>query len=202
MRLTIVLLSLFLSACVGNLPRPDEIAHHDFGEQFGNLPAFGIPIATVEVRASSWLDVPTQLYRLAYADNTRRHAYAGSRWVAAPGALLERSLQRRIAFAQPELGGPGCRLVVALDELEQRFETPQTSQVVLEARATLLPLHGEAALAKRAFRIARAAPTPDARGGVAATREAAQTLGDELAQWLGGLSVERPRAVSTCKEKS
>jgi cholesterol transport system auxiliary component len=202
MRLTIILLSLFLSACVGNPPRPDEIAYHDFGDMPGNAPAFDIPIAAVEVRAAAWLDASAQLYRLAYADNTRRHAYAGSRWVAPPGGLLERLLQRRIAFAQPDQRGPGCRLVLALDELEQRFTAPQSSEAVLEARATLLPLHGEAALAKRAFRIVKAAPTPDARGGVAATRAAADALAGDLARWLGDLARERPQAITLCKEKS
>ncbi|MDP1652515.1 MAG: ABC-type transport auxiliary lipoprotein family protein [Rhodocyclaceae bacterium] len=201
MRLTIILLSLFLSACVGNPPRSADIARHDLGDMPGNAPAFGIPIAVVEVRAAAWLDSPAQFYRLAYADVTRRAAYAGSRWVAPPGELLERWLQRRSAFGQAAPGGPGCRLRLALDELEQRFAAPQSSEAVLEVRATLLPLHGEAVLAKRAFRIVKAAPTPDARGGVAATRAAADALSGELAQWLAELARERPQAVSICKEK-
>ncbi len=154
------------------------------------------------MRSSSWLDAPAQLYRLAYSEPLRRHAYAESRWAAPPAELLERFLQRRIVYGQPDFTGPGCRLRLNLDEIEQRFDTPQASHVVLEMRASLLPRAGEAILAKRVFRIEKPAPTQDAAGGVAATRAAAQALADALAQWLGALARERPQAVSLCKEKT
>lgn len=198
MRLTIILLSLFLSACIGSPPRPADITRHDLGDMPGNGVLLALPVAAVEVRATAWLDTPAQFYRLAYADATRRNVYAGSRWVAPPGELLERWLQARITFGQ---AGPGCRLRLALDELEQRFDAPQSSQVVLEMRASLLPPRGDAVVAQTSFRVRQAAPTPDARGGVNGTRAAAAALAGELAQWLGELAHERPQVVTICREK-
>jgi cholesterol transport system auxiliary component len=201
MRKTIIFLSVFLLAgCVGNPPRQSEMAQYDLGDLAGAWGGSGLPIVAVDVGSSPWLDSPAQLYRLSYADDLRRRAYADSRWSALPAALIERFLQRRIVFGQPDFNGPGCRLRIALDELEQRFDTPQVSKIVLEVRASLLPLHGETLLSKRAFLIKQPAPTPDARGGVVATRAAAQILAGELAQWLNDVARERPQVASACKE--
>jgi cholesterol transport system auxiliary component len=202
MRKIISILSIFLLAgCVGNPPRQDEIATYDLGSLTGAWTSPGFPIAAVEVKASTWLDSPAQLYRLAYADDLRRRTYTESRWAALPAELLELALQRRIVFGQPDFSGPGCRLRLALDELEQRFDTPQTSKTVLEVRATMLPLQGDTLLAKRTFLITKPAPSADARGGVAATRAAAQTLTDELAQWLNDVARARPQVVAVCMGK-
>lgn len=201
MRIRLLLLSLLLAGCVGTPPRPVDIARHDLGDHDARWPQTGVNVARVEVRVAAWLDSQAQLYRLSYADALRRHAYAENRWVAPPGELLERWLQRRILAGQPEGAGAGCRLVLWLDELEQRFAAPQSSQVVLEARASLLPPRGEGFVAQHGFRVSKAAPTPDAQGGVRATRAAAAALADELAQWLDELARERPSVVAVCKEK-
>jgi len=200
MRKIILILSVFLlAACVGNPPRQAEIASYDLGSHTLTWTSPGFPVAAVNVKASSWLESPAQLYRLTYADDLRRRSYTESRWVAAPAELLERALQQRIIFGQPDFSGPGCRLRLALDELEQRFDSPQSSKVLLEVRASLLSPQGDAPLAKHAFKIEKPAPTADARGGVAATRAAAQALADELAQWLAEVTRERPQTVAACK---
>lgn len=206
MRKTIALVAaclavVSLAGCVGNPPRQGEAARHDLGEMPGVWHTPGFPVAALNVRATSWLDTPALAYRLIYVDSLRRLVYADNRWVAPPAELIERFLRRRIVFGQPDFSGPGCRLNLVLDELDQRFDSPQASQVVLEVRASLLPRAGEVILSKRAFLIEKPAPTQDAAGGVAATREAAQALAGELAQWLGELVRERPQAVSLCKEK-
>jgi cholesterol transport system auxiliary component len=195
----LVFCAFLLAGCFGTPPRQADVAFYDLGSLAGAWVAPGFPIAAVEVQASSWLATPAQLYRLSYADNLRRLAYATSRWAAPPAELLERFLQRRIVFGQPDFTGRGCRLQLKLDEIEQRFDSPQSSKIVLEVRASLLPRHGEALLAKRAFLVEKDAPTPDVQGGVAATREAVQALADELAQWLGAVARERPQAVAGCK---
>jgi cholesterol transport system auxiliary component len=121
--------------------------------------------------------------------------------VAPPGELLERWLQRRILSGQADRAGPGCRLTLWLDELEQRFDAPRSSQVILDLRASLQPLRGDAILAQQEFHMIKAAPTPDARGGVQATRVGADALARELAKWLGDLARDRPQAITICKEK-
>lgn len=195
-KLIAILSACLLTACVGNPPRTSEIAIHDLGPLPEGTLAAGLPLGAIDVRAASWLDTPAQLYRLTYAESARRHAYTASRWTAAPAELLERTLQRRIAFDPPGR----CRLNIALDELEQRFATAQNSEVVLEARAAILPGRGAAPLAQRAFHIARPASTPDARGGVAATRAATDALAVDLTQWLGDLARQQPALAQLCKE--
>lgn len=201
MRTRLLLLSLLLAGCVGTPPRPVDIARHDLGDHAARWPQTGVNVARVEVRVAAWLDSTAQFYRLSYADPLRRHSYAENRWVAPPGELLERWLQRRILAERPEGAAPGCRLVLWLDELEQRFETPRTSQVVLAVRASLQPGRGETVFAAHAFQIVQPAPTPDVRGGVQATRTAAAALAQQLAGWLGDLARDRPQAIASCKEK-
>jgi len=86
-----------------------------------------------------------------------------------------------------------------LGELEQRFDDPQNSQVVLEASALLVPLHGAGMLSKRAFVIRKPAAAPDARAGAAAAGAAALALADELGNWLGDLAREKPAIVERCR---
>ncbi len=202
MRLFAVLISsLLLAACVGTPPRQTDPALHDLGDAGAAWPASGLALSGFRVRAVSWLESPAVLYRLAYADDLRRQAYAGHRWVAPPAELLESTLQRRLVAARPDEGGTGCRLALTLDELEQRFTAAEHSQVVLEARATLLPPQGESRLARRAFTVNQVAPTPDARGGVVASRLAADRLAQDLARWLDALAREQPELLTLCKEK-
>lgn len=175
--------ALLLAGCVGTPPRQADIAAYDFGSVSGAWSA-PLPIAAVDVRAPSWLDSTAQLYRLGYADDLRRRSYTASRWAAPPAELLERFLQRRIVYGQPDFAGRGCRLALMLDELEQRFDSEQASKTVLEVRARLLPATGDTLLSKRAFLIQKAASSADARGSVAATREAVQELALALGEWL------------------
>jgi len=199
-KIIVLLLTFLLAGCIGNPPREAEIANYDLGSFSGVWTSPGFPIATVEVKAGAALNSPAQLYRLAYADNLRRRAYTESRWAALPAELMERALQRRIVFGQADFSGPGCRLQLMLDELEQRFDSPQTSKAVLEVRAVLLPQQGAALLAKRAFLIEQPAPSADARGGVVATRAALQALADALAHWLGEVARERPQVLAVCQD--
>ncbi len=202
MRFLILLSAFLLTACVGSPPRQTEIARHDLGDPEGRWPATGVAISRVDVRVAAWLDSPAQLYRLSYADPLTRHNYAENRWVAPPGELLERWLQRRILSGQGAGIASGCRLVLWLDELEQRFDAPRSSQVVLDVRASLQPLRGDAILAQQEFHMVEVASTPDARGGVQATRTGAAALAGELAKWLGDLARDRPQTIAMCKEKS
>jgi len=199
MRMLCLVLSLFLlAACVGNPSRQQEVVRHDLGVLSGAGSSPGFPIAAVAVRAAPWLETTDQAYRLTYADPLRRRAYAESRWAALPAELIERFLNRRIVFGQPDFAGAGCRIELMLDELEQRFDAPTTSVIVLEARAILHPPRGHAQVSKRAVAIRRPAPTPNAHGGAEATRAAAEALADEIGVWLGALSRERPRIADIC----
>ncbi len=190
--LTILLSLLLLSGCVGSSPRQSDIALYDLGQVPSAVTQLLLPIAAMNLTPSPWVDSPALLYRLNFADDLRRRSYADSRWAATPAELFKRHLQGQIVYGQAAQGMSGCRLEVALDELEQQFESAQKSHVVLELRASLLARHGEDALARRAFRLQRDAPSTDARGGVQATRAALQGVTVELIDWLNGLAKARP----------
>jgi cholesterol transport system auxiliary component len=197
-RLVTIFAVSLLAACGGNV-RTAEVVSYDLGKPGGNWSGSRIPIASVDVRAASWLSGNAMHYRLAYAEPQRRQSYVESRWAAPPAELLESFLKRRIVFGQADFTGTGCRLQLVLDEFEQRFDDAQKSGAVLEARVVLSPLRGDAMLSKKTFMIRRPAASADARGGVVAARDAAQALAEEIGKWLGDLSQERPAVVEQCR---
>jgi cholesterol transport system auxiliary component len=167
---------VLLTGCVGNSARPVEPARFDLGPTAIDASPPGI--ASVEVGAPSWLAGSTMQYRLSYADPARRFDYADSRWAAPPAELLGQNLERRLTG--PAAGR--CRLRIELDELIQDFAAPNASRVVLVGRAVLLG--SPEVLARRNFAFGPAAPTADAKGGVAAAMTAVKALGDEMAAWV------------------
>lgn len=176
---TLALISLMLLlGCSANV-RQAERATYDLGNAAIAWKPADVPVAAVSTQAPAWLTTPAIAYRLLYAGDMQRNAYADSRWAAPPADLIERALNRQTLAA-----AGGCRLRLDIDELIQVFETPQKSYALLDARATLLASDGETLLARRAFSVTRPAATPDARGGVAASAAAVQGLAGEIAGWL------------------
>ena len=197
-QLLAMLAVLLLAACGGNVRTADP-ARYDFGSLDGSAVAARLPLAAVNVQAASWLAGPAMHFRLAYAEPLQRRSYVESRWAAPPAELLAALLKRRLMFAQAESGVAGCRLQLVVDELEQRFNDPQQSFAVLDVRAQLMARRGAEVLSRRTFHIRKPAPTPDARGGAAATRDAAQALAADLAGWLAEVAREKPAIVERCK---
>lgn len=193
-----ILAGAVLAACGGNVATVEPV-RYDLGSLTGKWSGSRIPIAAVDVKAASWLSETAMHFRLAYAEPLRRQSYVESRWAAPPAELLETFLKRRIVFGQPDFTGSGCRLQLVVDEFEQRFDDPQKSYAVLEVRGLLMSMHGGGMLSRKAFLIRKPAPTADARGGVAAARDAAQALADDLGNWLGELSRDRPAIVDRCR---
>ncbi|MCK9382863.1 MAG: PqiC family protein [Sulfuritalea sp.] len=197
-----ILAGLLLAACGGNV-RTAEVVRYDFGSLAAKVTeswtGSRVPVATVEVQASSWLAGPDMHFRLVYAEPLSRRSYAESRWAAPPAELLEAFLKRRIVFGQPDFGGAGCRLQLVLDELEQRYDDPQGSKQVLEVRARLTPLRGAETISRRTFLIQKPAASATAGGGAAATRDAVQALADDLGTWLETAGREKPAIVERCR---
>ena len=174
--------SLLLAGCGALGAPPVAQALFDLGAVDAVAMDAGQRPVSVEVRAPSWLTTSAMQYRLGYADPQRRLAYGESRWVAPPAEMLALALDR--ALLAPGNGGSGCRLRVQLDELVQVFDTETRSRVLISARASLLPQRGETPVAGRDVAVQVAAPSADAPGGVAATREAVRRLAGELAAWI------------------
>lgn len=188
---------LLLAGCFGGSGTRPIPANYDLSSA-PMAPDSGPPgiLRQVEVGAPAWLDTTAMQYRLAYADKARREVYAGSRWVAAPAGLLEQQLkQRLLGGGSLRIQSAGCRLRVELDEFVQVFTAPETSQVVVEARAALLAPRAETFLARQRFRVVQAAGA-DARSGAQALDAAARQFGEEIVNWLGrvdGESLDRCR---------
>ncbi|MFA6314530.1 MAG: ABC-type transport auxiliary lipoprotein family protein [Sterolibacterium sp.] len=189
---------LLLSGCFGGTGARPSPANYDLSaEKIEVDPGPVGMLRLVEVRSPSWLDTTAMQYRLAYAEKTRREAYAGSRWVAPPAGLLEQQLKRRLLAgggswsSQPA----GCRLGVELDEFIQVFDGPASSHVVLDARATLWAARGDTPVARQRFTVSRLAGG-DARSGAVALAAAAGQFGEDIGAWLRQAGGE---ALSHCR---
>lgn len=147
------------------------------------------PILVAEVSAPPWLDTSAMLYRLAYRDAAQPRAYAHSRWVGPPAALLTARLRARLAAADAagvlvpgdEVRAP-LTLRVELQGFSQVFDTPAKSAARLELRATLL--RGRRLRAQRTFVLRVPAATPDAAGGAAAFAAASDRAITRIIDWV------------------
>jgi len=159
------------------------------------------PAATSTGGALAWriadVTAPPQLsgdgiaYRLAFQQAQRLEHYRDSLWAAPPAALLTQRLREQLAGAPGCAGKPAALLTVNLDEFEQVFSSPASSQVVLRLHATLWPAGTANTPLQQHWRLERPAASPDAPGAV---RALAQTVDDwlpQLAAWLTSGACQR-----------
>lgn len=149
-----------------------------------------------EVSAPAWLDDPAIVYRLAYDDANQAHAYTQSRWVAAPASLLSQRLRERLPLAlspgiarADETLASDYLLRVELDEFSQVFDTPQTSHVLLRARATLIDSRRHELVAQHVFEVRRPALSPNALGAAHGLRDAVDEFITGLLHWMDQASI-------------
>ena len=186
-----LLCALLAGGCAMPLAGNGEIAAYDFGTAAGAReggPRLRQPLLVYEVSGPAWMDVASVHYRLAYRDASRPQAYAGSRWVMSPAALLTNRLRQRLAGAGGGVILPtdGLRapasLRVELDEFTQVFDAEHRSRAVVRLRASLVG--PRALIAQQAFGADKAAASPDAEGGVRALTAASDELIEQLLQWV------------------
>jgi cholesterol transport system auxiliary component len=176
-------------------PQREPVASYDLGPPgargAGRPATIPAMLLVPDVSAPAWLDGNGIVYRLSYDNNARPQAYAGSRWVAPPAALLTQRLRSRLAGAS---GGvlnvsDGARadyaLRVDLEDFSQSFAAADASRVALRARASLVRLADRALMAQQVFAVDKDAPSADARGAVAALGLAGDEFIDALVQWTG-----------------
>jgi cholesterol transport system auxiliary component len=187
-----VLAMAALAACALG-PQKPQADSYDLG------PAAARPVAASTMRpvlmvpdvvSPAWLDGQGIVYRLAYENDARPQAYANSRWVAPPAALLTQRLRSRFAANAGVVSGvDGTRadyaLRIDLEDFSQSFTSASSSSVALRARASLVRLPDRVLVAQRAFSVERAAPTADARGAVTALGAASGEMIESLADWVG-----------------
>jgi cholesterol transport system auxiliary component len=190
-RLCVVLCALLASACSLPLTGPGEVAAYDFGAAAGAReggPRLRQPLLVYDVGGPAWMDSASIHYRLAYRDASRPQAYAGSRWVMPPAALLTNRLRQRLAGAGGGVILPtdGLRAPVALrvelDEFTQVFDAENRSRAVVRLRASLVG--SRSLVAQKAFSVDKAAATQDAEGGVRALTAASDEVLEQLLSWI------------------
>ncbi|MGH8110585.1 MAG: ABC-type transport auxiliary lipoprotein family protein [Rhodanobacteraceae bacterium] len=159
----------------------------------GQAPQHRTTLRVARLVVPAWLEGNRLYYRLAYRGDDQIAAYADSDWVAPPAGMLERLIQNTLAgdgmwrivvgpdnSAQTDFG-----LHIRLDDFSQVFTNPGQSQGVLDATATLVDHHNEAAMAQKRFHIQVNAPSADAAGGVKALNDASRQFVARLQKWLG-----------------
>ena len=183
----IALTSLVLAGCGGSLLHaPESQTRYDLGMPEANLQQPQIVPWRVEVDAPSWLSSSAMQYRLAYVNVDARDAFSQSRWVAHPSEMLERYLG--VALSNDAVDVSWCRLSLDLDEFVQTFETADRSHAQMTLRASLRAPRRGGTVARQTFQQQVAAPSPDAKGGVSAYREALRGLTSELTEWLDSIA--------------
>ena len=186
------LFAMALAGCSLGPQMKEPPASYDFGPPRGQAAAAGIAATLMlpEATAPPWLDGPGIVYRLNYENAARPQVYALSRWAAPPAQLLTQRLRSRFAAAAAGgivTGADGARadyaLRLELEDFSQSFDAPNASRVAVRARASLVNLATRTLVAQRLFARERPAPSPDARGAVAALGTAGDDLIEELLAW-------------------
>lgn len=165
---------ILLAGCAGSADDGGAQRAYDLGFE-----APGGRLATVRpgaVRASAPFDTNDMLYRLAYRDAAELHAFAQSRWAAAPAVLL----QRRFARASGDAPA-ACVFDFELSELTQVFSSASASRIVLEGRATLLA--GSRRVAEKVFLVVEPEAGGSAASGARAVARAADRMIGEIGAW-------------------
>ena len=191
----VLLLSLAVLAGCAIAPQSrDGIASYDFGlprsDKEAN-PRLQHDLVVAALTAPAWMDNAGIYYRLAYQDAARPQAYARSRWVMPPAALLGQRLRASIARANTAavfVPADGVRadytLRLELEEFSQVFDQADKSRAVVRLRASLIRNRG--IVAQQSFGIEQAATTPNAEGGVRSLVAASDAVGNLLIDWLAG----------------
>jgi cholesterol transport system auxiliary component len=186
--------AVLLAGCHFLVSHGTAKASFDFGmpptsEPPAALKESAVNIIVPNIVAPGWLDNSAMYYRLTYADAGSPVPYANSQWVMSPVALLTQRVRWRLGASNEGRRDSGLsnreRYILRgeLIEFEQIFDRPNQSHGVLRLRATLEePRTGNSA--QRTFTIEKAAPTPDAAGGVKALSQCADELSESVTQWV------------------
>jgi cholesterol transport system auxiliary component len=192
LRAALLMLLALLAGCAIGPQARQGMANYDFGlpraDKDAN-PRLQQDLVVADVTAPAWMDNSAIYYRLAYLDATRPRAYALSRWVMSPAALLGQRLRAAIArgskagvFAPADGARAEYTLRLELEEFSQVFDAADNSHAALRLRATLMRKRD--VVAQQDFDVEHAAATPNAEGGVRALIAASDAAGEKLVDWL------------------
>jgi cholesterol transport system auxiliary component len=182
-----------LSGCAFN-PDTTQSAFYDLDprrEKTESSPRIEALLLIEPVYAPSWLDSDAIVYRLAYSQDSRYQSYAHSHWVGPPADLLTARLAGKLAgAARKGVVRAGQRipvdysLRVELIEFVHVFDSPQTSQGIVELRASLIDRNPRTLLSQKSFTVVKPARSPDASGAVQALSDASDAAIAEIVEWV------------------
>ncbi len=136
-------------------------------------------------QAPAWLDGPSIVYRLAYANPAQLRSYANSRWAGAPAELFTQRLNLRAAQLAPQENKASATtwlLQTQLQEFSQIFDSASSSYVVVQIQASIIDAKSQTVLAQQVFTVQRKA-APDAAGAVLALTLASDATIDAVQGW-------------------
>lgn len=192
MKLPMVFLIILLTGCT-LLPskEPTTAAIYALGSSAATTQPASLVPATIQlaaITAPSWLDTSAIHYRLAYHDPARVYTYAASRWNASPAELLTERFKQYFSSKNTRYSNykttTNYLLKINLVEFTQIFDSPDSSEVVIQLHTTLYELHTHQLVAQQNFIEKQNTQTADAAGAVAAFATASGNLLNELVQWL------------------
>jgi cholesterol transport system auxiliary component len=171
-RLFILLLVTLLSGCVGIKARPSQ-AVYDFGLTGAseNEPQIASQFLIEDISAPESLNSNRITYRLSYENAVRVYSYTESRWLAPPAKLLTHRLR---FFVSAELGPQSCTLKMQLAVFEHVFDSPTASKGVVIIFSELVNTKTRKPVMSQRIEESVAAQSQDARGGVAALKNAGE----------------------------
>lgn len=164
---------LVLTAC-SLTPRPPP-ALHDFGPSLST----GSNKGSVTVKAPSWLQDTRLRYRMLFNDPTQIRFYANHRWLAPPPALLKQQLSALLDTPYT--------LHIQLRDLEQVFDTPTSSRVVLRFLAQAATADGQI-LGTEVFAFETPTVSADVQGALLGYAALVAHAANKVQAWLTTLS--------------
>ena len=197
-KLIVTLCLLLLTACTLTPQLNAPIAIYDLGipqaenNQIANQPTTkSLSILVTDIVSPVWLDNHAIHYRLAYQNPAQLHAYANSRWAAAPAALLTRQISMQLmANTIYEIINindgihADFTLNLTLEDFTQTFNSANESHATIHLNASLIEHRTRTLTAQHQFTIQKIASTSNSAGGVYALIEASNQLNIEIIDWL------------------
>jgi|SRR5580698_4291394 cholesterol transport system auxiliary component len=196
-RASLALVLLCLVGCASSRAPPRQFDLGDFDALGKRSSALAMNLIVADVSQPSWMRTRDIFYRLDYESPPRPQRYSINQWVATPGELVTLRLRQTVqaanaGFTLPTSSVTGDYLLqTSLDEFNQYFATATQSQCIVQLRASLWGIDGRI-VGQHVFRIAEAAPTPDAGGAALCLAAVVNRLSDEIVQWLSTTKASTP----------
>lgn len=189
-----MMLLLALTACGHNSRPQQKLAEYDFGLVDAATAPIMLHTGLERIVASEALDSRDMRYRLVYQDAARVYSFSTSRWSAVPAELLGVRLS---SLARPDVAASPCTLRLRLQGFDQLFDTPQSSQGVVQLHASLLQRGTRKLLDSRLIATAVPASSADAQGGARALAQAGEQALRQAVAWAAEQAALQPSCAAS-----